>query len=412
MKRRVVITGIGVVAPNAIGKMKYWEALANGKSGIKRITRFDVSSYPTQIAGEIQDFDPEDFMSPRSIKRSSRASQFAFAAAVMALDDARLDAELKSKLGIVIGVSSSAADIIESQHGAFMQKGLQRVNPWGVMSILPSLAANLISSEFGVQGTVLTIANGCAAGLDAIGYAYTNILNGMGDIFLAGGAESQLTPFGLAMLSAPRIMSTRNDEPQKASRPFDRMRDGGVLSEGAGMVVIEEMEHAIKRGAHIYAEVIGYANRCDGKEVQNGSGIDTGIYRAMKGAIENAGISADQIDYICAHAPSDQFDTIETNAIKSVLGRRAYSIPTSSIKSMIGNPLSAAGPLQLIASIMVFERNIIPPTINYEYPDPDCDLDYVPNKARECKDIRTILINSHGFGGINSSLIIVKPPSQ
>ena len=406
MRRRVVVTGIGVVAPNAIGKEVFWKALSEGKSGIKKIKRFDVSSYPTQIAGEIQDFDPSDYMPPRDIKRTSLASQFAFAATEMAITDSQLQIDEDNNVGVVIGVSSSAADIIEAQHGIFMLKGLSRVSPFGVTSILPSAPANYISAFWGLKGTVLTISNSCAAGMDAIGYAYRSISIGADDILIAGGVESQITPFGLAMLSAPRIMSTRNDEPEKASRPFDKMRDGGVLSEGAGILILEELQNALNRKCHIYAEILGYANKCDGNYDKSES--KPGIERTMKITLQQAGLMPNELDYICAHGPSDDFDRVETEAIKAVLGEHAYKIPVSSIKSMIGNPLSAAGPLQLIASIMVMERGIIPPTINYEYPDPDCDLDYVPNKARECNSISHILINSHGIGGVNSSLVIRK----
>ncbi len=408
MRRRVVVTGIGVVAPNAIGKEVFWKALSEGKSGIKRIKRFDVSSYPTQIAGEIQDFDPSDYMPPRDIKRTSLASQFAFAATEMAIADSQLQIKEDNNTGAIIGVSSSAADIIEAQHGIFMLKGLSRVSPFGVTSILPSAPANYISASLGLKGTVVTISNSCAAGMDAIGYAYRSISIGTDDILIAGGVESQITPFGLAMLSAPRIMSTKNDEPEKASRPFDKMRDGGILSEGAGILILEELQHALDRKCHIYAEILGYSSRCDGNGNYEVGESESGIERAIRVALKQADLNVNKLDYICAHGPSDDFDRIETNAIKAVLGEHAYKIPVSSIKSMIGNPLSAAGPLQLIASIMVMEKGIIPPTINYEYPDPNCDLDYVPNKARECNSIRHILINSHGFGGVNSSLIIKK----
>jgi len=414
LKRRTVVTGIGVVAPNAIGKKPFWKALTEGKSGIKSITRFDVSSYTTQIAGEIQDFDPTEYMSPKDVRRTSLATQFAIAAAKMAISDTQLQFEDKDRLGVVMGVSSSATDVIEAYHSVFMEKGVSRVNPFGITAILPSAAANNIAITFGCRGTVITISTSCAAGADAIGYAFRDISLGKDDVIIAGGTESQITPFGLAMFVAPRIMSMRNDDPEGASRPFDRTRDGGILSEGAGILILEELEHALNRGAHIYAELLGYASRADGVASPEPGMPDTGIQRSMSMALDDAEVSPDEIDYICAHGPSDVFDRVETIAIKKVLGRHAHEIPVSSIKSMIGNPLSAAGPLQLIASIMVFERGIIPPTINFEYPDVDCDLDYVPKKAKKSDNINTILINSHGFGGVNSSIIIrkYKPNSE
>lgn len=406
MKHRAVITGLGVIAPNAIGKDAFWQALADGKPGIKRITRFDVSSYPTQIAGEIRDFNPREYISPKEIRRLPLAAQFAVSAAKMAVLDAKLEQNDDVEWGVVVGVSSSATDIIEAQHGAFMTKGISRVSPFGVTSILPSASASSIVSAFGCKGSVITISNACAAGTDAIGTAFRNIVLGTEKVIIAGGIESQIHPFGLALLTAPGIMSKRNDSPETASRPFDASRDGGVLSEGAGIVIIEDLEYALSRKAHIYAEIIGYAGKADGSQIDKSNEKESGIVRSISCALKDANISSEEIDYVCAHGPSDDFDRIETLAIKTVLGKHAYKIPVSSIKSMIGNPLSAAGPLQVIASIMVFEKGIIPPTINFNNPDTDCDLDYVPNKARKANNVNTVLINSHGFGGLNSSLII------
>jgi 3-oxoacyl-[acyl-carrier-protein] synthase II len=289
-----------------------------------------------------------------------------------------------------------------------MERGASRISPFGVAEILPSAAANKISALLDCRGEVVTISNSCPAGLDAIGCAFQRISYARDNIFLAGGMDAQITPFGLALLCASRIMSERNDDPEGASRPFDKTRDGGILSEGAGILVIEEMEHALNRGAHIYAEILGYASRTDGSGHNGSENPVSGIERTMRIALQDAGIRPEEVGYISAHAPSDDFDAIETAAIKNVFGEHAYNLPVSSIKSMIGNPLAAAGPLQLIASVMVFEKNIIPPTINYERPDPDCDLDYVPEKARRCDGVRIVLMNSHGFGGINSSLVIGK----
>ena len=330
----------------------------------------------------------------------------------MALSDAQLRLGEESEVGVITGVSTSAMDIVEAQHTLFMERGLSRISPFGATAIIPSSAANNISTLLGCNGTVLTMSNSCPAGLDAIGHAFDRISNGSENVFITGGTDAQITPFGFAMLCATRGMSERNDDPESASRPFDRTRDGGVLSEGAGMLILEEMEHALNRNVDIYAEVLGYASRADGVKpcvVKTPGGLPSGIERTMRLAIQYSGMSPLEIDYICAHAPSDDFDRTEAMSIKEIFGQYSYQLPISSIKSMIGNPLAAAGPLQLIASIMLFERGIIPPTINHEDPDTDCALDYVPGKARPCNGVSNILINSHGFGGANSSLIISRP---
>lgn len=401
-RRRVAITGIGVVAPNAIGKEDFWEALAMGKSGIGRITKFNPSEFgiETQIAGEVQNFDP-GFIRPVYRKVVSFGAQFAIAATKMAL----LDAQLKlggireEAIGVMMGCSSSPTDSIEAHHGIFENK--ERINPLAILSIVPSSAGNYIGKEFNCKGPVITFSTGYTSGTDAIGSAFQAISLGQGKIFIAGGAESQITPFGMALLQAAHMLSERNDDPEGASRPFDKGRDGMVLGEGAGILILEELEHALERGAHIYAEIIGYENRTDGGDV--GSGLE----RAMSAALLNANIASDEVGHISAHAASDSFDKKEARAIKKVFGKRAREIPVSSIKSMIGHTLSAAGPLQTIASIIVFERGIIPPTINLEHPI-DCDLDFVPNKARMAENISTILINSHDMSGANSCLVVRK----
>ena len=405
MKRRTAVTGIGVIAPNGIGKEAFWKALEEGRSGIKRIKSFDASSFPTQIAGEVRDFDPFECIPPRDVKRTSRAIQFAIASAQTSMLDSQLQIHDGDEVGVIMGISASAAEIVEMQHAIFLEKGMSRVSPFTVMSVIPSAPATNIAKLLGCKGSVLTISNSCASGLDAIGHAFRNISCGRDKVYFAGGTDAQITPFSLAMLCAPRAMSTRNDEPEKASRPFDKNRDGGILSEGCGVLVLEDMDHAIEKGKHIYAEILGYASRCDGNETCEEM-KNTGIERTIRHTLEDAEIEPSEVGYICAHGPSDEFDKIETMAIKQVFGKHAYKIPVSSIKSMIGNPLAAAGPLQLIASTMVFERNIIPPTINHEEPDIGCDLDYVPNKSRKSDNVNTILINSHGFGGLNASLVI------
>jgi 3-oxoacyl-[acyl-carrier-protein] synthase II len=405
LRKRVAIVGIGVIAPNGIGKEAFWEALAEGKSGIKRITSFDPDSFPTQIAGEVCGFDPSNYMCHKEAKFISRSCQFAIAATKMALQDSQLNIEEENEVGIIMGTSISPIDVIETQHTRFMQN-TSRVSTFGVKAMVPNAIASNISTFLGCKGVSITISNSCVSGLDALGYAFSLIANGMDNTFISGAADAQITPFGIALLSAPRVLSKRNDDPEKASRPFDKMRDGGVLSEGAGVLILEEMEHATSRNAHIYAEILGYASRADRNGTYEIGIANSGIERTMRLALQNSGIEPEEIDYICAHAPSDGFDRIETIAIKQVFKEHAYNIPVSSIKSMTGNPLSSAGVLQMIASLMVFEKNIIPPTINLECPDLDCDLDYVPQKSRKSDGIKTILVNSHGFGGVNASMII------
>jgi len=407
MKRRVVVTGIGVIAPNGIGKEKFWEALKNGKSGIKKITLFDTTDLPVKIAGEVSDFKPEDYIEDRKkIRRMARFSQFAVACAKIAIEDACLDlksVDLKNML-IVLGVSTNAMDVFEKEYLNFLKNKHRFSNPYFIASGTPNIGTGEILSELGIETSISTISTGCASGLDSVGQGYKEIKEGRFDIVIAGGAEASITPLLIAGLSAAKIMSLRNDEPERASRPFDRLRDGGVLSEGAGFVIMEELTFALLRKAHIYCEIIGYGE--SGEKEKNIPG--KGIKLAMNKCIEDAGIFPEEIDFISAHAPSDPFlDYYETMAIKNVFGEYAYRIPVTSIKSMIGNPFGAAGILQLIGSIMAFEKGIISPTINYEYPDPECDLDYTPNVYRRF-EANYCLINSHGFGGSNSSLLIKK----
>lgn len=407
MKRRVVVTGIGVIAPNGIGKGNFWKALKEGKSGIKEISLFDTSNLPVKIAGEVRDFKPEDFIEDKKrIRRMARFSQFAVASTKMAIEDAYLDIKTLNpeRTLICLGVSTSAMDFIEREHKKFLNKGYKKILPFGIFSATPNIACEEILNEFQIEMPNFTIATGCTSGLDAVGIGFEQIKNGNYDVVIAGGSDASITPLIMGGLSSSKIMTERNNPPEKASRPFDKLRDGGVLSEGAGILVIESLENAILRNARIYAEIIGYGKWGE-KEI---SKPGLGFRKAMERCLKNSYIDKNMIDYISAHGPSDPFlDYFETVAIKEIFGEYAYRIPVSSIKSMIGNPFSSGGVLQIVSGIMAINENIIPPTINYEFPDPLCDLDYVPNKVR-FSQVKYCLINSHGFGGSTSSLLIKK----
>lgn len=405
MDRRVVITGIGVIAPNGIGKENFWKALKEGKSGIKKITSFDTTELPVKIAGEVTDFRPEDYIEDKKkIKRMARFSQFAVSCAKMAIEDACLDLKKidTQKILISLGVSTSAMDLIEKEHRIFLKKGYKFISPFGIFSATPHKACQEILNEFKIDGSTITIATGCASGLDAVGLGFEKIQKGEYDVVIAGGVDASITPLIIGGLSSSHIMSLRNDEPEKASRPFDKYRDGGVLSEGGAIIIMEEFKFAINRNARIYCEVVSYGNWGESEFEQIGIGFE----KSMLNCLKKARLNVKKVDCIYAHGPSDPYlDYYETLAIKRVFKEHAYKIPVSSIKSMIGNPFSSGGVMQLIVGILSLNESIVVPTINYEYPDPMCDLDYVPNIARVCK-VEVCLINSHGFGGSNSSLII------
>ncbi|MCM8808982.1 MAG: beta-ketoacyl-[acyl-carrier-protein] synthase family protein [Candidatus Omnitrophica bacterium] len=407
MKRRVVITGIGVISPNGIGKENFWNALKKGKSGIRKITSFDTTDLPVKIAGEVIDFKPEDYIADKKkIRRMARFSQFAVACAKMAIEDSNLNLKKieTEKMLVCLGVSTSAMDLIESQHKKFLIKGYKGITPFGIFAATPNMACQEILNELSLEIPLTTIASGCAAGLDAIGTGYKEIQNGNYEVVIGGGIDASITSLIIGGLCSSNIMSKRNQEPEKASRPFDKFRDGGILSEGGAILILENLTHAIKRNAKIYGEIIGYGKWGEREITNPGQGFEY----AMKLCLKDAFLKPESIDYISAHGPSDPLlDYFETLAIKKVFGEYSYKIPISSIKSMIGNPFSSGGVLQLISGIMALTQKILPPTINYEYPDPLCDLDYVPNKPRIC-DVKYCLVNSHGFGGSNSSLIIKK----
>ncbi len=410
-KRRVVVTGIGVIASNGIGKQAFWEAIKTGKSGISTITSFDPALFTTHFAGEIKDFNPEEYVLKKNLRRMDRTSQLAVAAAKMAVRDAKLDPGSngsRERTGVMIGTAMAGHGYIMQQYEHFLKSGPSRVSPFVALASFPDACASQVSIELGVTGPSFSIATACSSASDAVGYAWEAIRSNTVDFIIMGGAEAGIYPGVLAAFCAARALSQRNDQPEKACRPFNLDRDGFVLGEGAGMLVLEEYEHACERGAHIYAEILGHGMTCDAYHMTSPDPEGKEAIRAMEIAMRNAKVTPDEIDYINAHGTSTPLnDKTETMIIKRVFGKHAYEIPISATKSMIGHLIGAAGSVELIATLLAMEHGIIPPTINYEVPDPECDLDYVPNKARPAQ-IRTAMKNSFGFGGKNSILIVRK----
>lgn len=410
-KRRVVITGIGVISSIGIGKDIFWQSLKQGKSGVSRIVSFDPSHISTQFAGQVLNFDPLQFIDRKSLRRMDRTSQFAVACAKMAVADAGLDPKSNGshRAGVIIGTAMAGHGHILEQHLEYLKKGADRVNPFTTLASFPDACASNISIELGVTGPSFSMATACSSASDAAGYAFEAIMSNTVDFLIMGGAEATIFEPVIAAFCATRALSRRNHEPEKASRPFNLDRDGFVLGEGAGIFVVEEYEHAKKRGAHIYAEILGHGMTCDAYHMTSPDPSGKEAIRAMEMAMSKAGVKPEDIDYINAHGTSTPLnDKTETMVIKQVFGKRAYEVPISSTKSMIGHLIGAAGSVELIATILAMENGEIPPTINYEVPDPECDLDYVPNQARKAK-IEVAMKNSFGFGGKNSILIIAKP---
>jgi len=408
VQRRIVITGLGPVTPIGIGKEAYWQSLVMGNSGISEITHFDASEYPTRIAGEIQDFDPTAFIEPKEAKRMDRFTQFAIAATKLALDDAKLKItpSIAERVGVVIGSGIGGLGTLEEQHKILLEKGPRRVSPYLIPMMICDLAAGQVSIFFGAKGPNTCVVTACAASTHAIGDAFEMIKRGITDICIAGGSEASITPLGISGFCACRALSRRNDEPTRASRPFDAQRDGFVMSEGAGIVILETLEGARSRGAHIYAEVVGYGLTGDAYHITAPSPTGEGAARSMQMALDEADLSPEQVDYINAHGTSTPYnDEFETMAIKKVFGKHAYELLVSSTKSMTGHLLGAAGAIELIACAMTIETGIVPPTINLEKPDPLCDLNYVPNIAVK-SDVSIAMSNSLGFGGHNATLVI------
>jgi 3-oxoacyl-[acyl-carrier-protein] synthase II len=404
--RRVVVTGLGLVTPLGTGVEKTWQALCAGESGIRRISKFDPTGYDAQIAGEVTDFDPARFIEKKEIKKMDTFIHYAVGAAQLAVDDAGLKVapEEATKVGVYIGSGIGGLGSIEHYHDVLKEKGPGRVSPFFIPMTIINLASGQVAIRIGAKGPNSCAVTACATGNHCIGDAYRLIQRDQADVMVAGGAEAAVTPLGVAGFAAAKALSFRNGEPTRASRPFDKDRDGFVLGEGAGVVVIEELEHARRRGARVYAEVIGYGMNSDAYHITAPPEEGEGAVRCMELALKDAGISKDQIGYINAHGTSTMADAIETKAIKTVFGERAYGIPVSSTKSMTGHLLGAAGGIEAVFSILALFHGLLPPTINLENPDPACDLDYVPNKARPSA-ITTALSNSFGFGGVNACLI-------
>jgi len=407
--RRVVITGLGVVTPVGNDLETFWAALKEGKSGIGRITAFDIAQYDCQIAGEVRNFDPKPFFkNPKDVRRTDRFVQLAMGAAKMSMQDSGIDLEKvnRDRFGTIISSGIGGLKTLEEQFTILMNKGPSRNSPFTIPMLISNMASGIISMEFGLRGPNLCIVTACATSNNSIGESWRMIKFGDADFFLAGGSEASIVELGLAGFSAMKALSRRNDEPERASRPFDRDRDGFVMSEGAGVCVVEELEHAKKRGAKIYCEITGYGLTADAHHMTAPPDDGEGAARAMKLALEHAKVSAQDVDHINAHATSTGLgDIAETKAIKIVFGEElAKKIPISATKSMTGHLLGGAGAVEMAACALAIRDGIVPPTINLEHPDELCDLDYVPNKARE-KKVRVALNNSFGFGGHNATLV-------
>ncbi len=405
-QRRVVVTGLGLVTPLGTGVDKTWKAICAGESGIGRITKFDPTGYDAQIAGEVKDFDPAHFIEKKEIKKMDPFIHYAVGAAQLAVDDAGLKVapEEATRVGVYIGSGIGGLGSIEHYHNILKEKGPGRVSPFFIPMTIINLASGQVAIRIGAKGPNSCAVTACATGNHCIGDACRLIQHGMADVMVAGGAEAAVTPLGVAGFASAKALSFRNDAPTKASRPFDKDRDGFVLGEGAGVVVIEELEHARKRGVRIYGEVIGYGMNSDAYHITAPPEEGEGAVRCMELALKDAGIKPDQINYINAHGTSTMADAIETRAIKQVFGEQAYRIPVSSTKSMTGHLLGAAGGIEAVFSVLALYHGMLPPTINLDQPDPACDLDYVPNTARPAA-IKIALSNSFGFGGVNACLI-------
>ncbi|MEE4253975.1 MAG: beta-ketoacyl-ACP synthase II [Desulfuromusa sp.] len=408
--RRVVVTGLGLVSPLGTGVDKNWAAVTSGQSGISTITRFDASDLPTQIAGEVSDFNAEDYIEKKEIKKMDLFIQYGLAAAEMALKDSGLeinDANAE-RVGVLVGSGLGGLPAIEKYHEVMLERGYKRITPFFIPMLIINLAPGHISIKFGAKGPNLSSVSACATGTHSIGDAYHMIARGDADAMFAGGTESTITPLGIGGFNVMKALSTRNDNPQAASRPFEKNRDGFIMAEGAGILMLEEYESAKKRGADIYCEVVGYGLSSDAYHLTQPAAGGEGAARCIKMALNNAKLNPDEVDYVNAHGTSTHFnDLYETMAIKSVLGEHAQKVMVSSTKSMTGHGLGAAGGIEAAYSALVLKHGVVPPTINYEEADPECDLDYVPNEARQA-DCQVVISNSFGFGGTNATLAFRK----
>jgi 3-oxoacyl-[acyl-carrier-protein] synthase II len=404
--RRVVVTGLGLVTPLGTGVEKTWKALCAGESGIDRITRFDATGFDAQIAGEVKDFDPAQFIEKKEIKKMDAFIHYAVGASQLAVEDAKLTVapEEATRVGVYIGSGIGGLGSIEHYHHVLKEKGPGRVSPFFIPMTIINLASGQVAIRLGAKGPNSCAVTACATGNHCIGDATRLIQRNDADVMLAGGAEAAITPLGVAGFASAKALSFRNDAPTKASRPFDKDRDGFVLGEGAGVVVLEELEHARRREARIYAEVIGYAMNSDAYHITAPPEDGEGAVRCMEMVLKDANVAKTDVGYINAHGTSTMADAIETKAIKQVFGQEAFRIPVSSTKSMTGHLLGAAGGIEAVFSILALHHGILPPTINLEHPDPSCDLDYVPNHARPANP-QVVLSNSFGFGGVNACLL-------
>ena len=410
MKKRVVITGLGCVTPVGTGKEDFWVNIKSGVSGIDKITRFDYTNYQTQIAGEVKDFTPEDYISKKELKKMDRFTQFAMVASKLAVADSELDLDSidRYRMGTVIGTGIGGVETIEAQHKNLLEKGNRRVSPFFIPMMIGNMAAGQVAIEFGAKGPSTNICTACASGTNSVGDAFKIIQRGDADIMIAGGTEAAVAEFAVAGFCNMKAMSTNNDNPQKASRPFDKDRDGFVMGEGCGILILEELESAIKRNAKIYAEIVGYGMTSDAYHITTPAENGEGAARAMQMAINDAGIEPEKIDYINAHGTSTYYnDLYETMAIKSVFGENAKNVSISSTKSMTGHLLGASGAIEAIVCALAIKNNFVPPTINLENPGEGMDLDYTPNKGKE-RTINYALSNSLGFGGHNATIVLKK----
>ena len=405
--RRVVVTGAGVVSPLGIGRDAFWNGLLKGTSGVRRITRFDPTGHECQIAAEVKDFDPLLWIEKKEVRKMDLFVQYGLAAGLIAVEDAQLKVSdtNRDRVGVLVGTGMGGIPMLVEQNAILLEKGPDRVSPFFIPGIIPNMASGRISMQLGAKGPNSCVSTACATGNHAIGDSFRLIQRGEADIMLAGGSEAVIAPLCVAGFSACKALSTRNADPERASRPFDKQRDGFVMGEGAAVLVLEGLEHALDRGATIYGEVIGYGMSGDAYHVTAPAPEGEGAVQSMQRALQDAGVRPEDVDYINAHGTSTPYnDANETLAIKRVFGDHAYRLAVSSIKSMIGHTLGAAGAIEAIATISSVRHGIIPPTINYEYPDPDCDLDYVPNNARELS-VQVALNNSFGFGGTNATMV-------
>lgn len=410
MFHRVVVSGLGIISPIGIGKDAFWENVVRGKSGVRPITRFNTEGFKTRIAAEVLDFDPEAFIDKKEVRRMDRFVQFAVAAARLALDDAGINLQDidPDRVGVVLGCGIGGMETFEDQARVLITRGPGRVSPFFVPMMISNMAAGYIAILNGFYGPNSTVVTACASSNHAIGESFRLIQRGEADVVLAGGTEAAVTPLAVAGFCAMKAMSTRNEEPERASRPFDAERDGFVIGEGAAILVLERLEHALARGAGIYAEVAGYGQSCDGFHITAPDPDGAGAAKAMAWALKDAGLQPGDVNYINAHGTSTPLnDKVETMAIKKVFGEAAYRIPVSSTKSMTGHLLGAAGGIEAAICALSIAHEVIPPTINYENPDPECDLDYVPNKARAAQ-VKVTLSNGLGFGGHNATVIFKK----